>query len=144
MAHHELRNVVADDYYSGDDDNDNKGKSGASNFQHYMVIGSFVPLIIQVIILCVLFFVFTYYYTKSHTCMNNREIWCKDDWDYTKQTESTDKTYNKCYQQKDHLASCLFGPSSAAAVKCIDYSKKGVTCSCVMPAGTDTAVTLPR
>lgn len=109
-----------------------------SNVQHYMVLVSIVPLIIQVIVLCVLFFVFTYYYTRSYSCSNNREIWCKDSWYCVKQTTSTDKVYNKCYQLKDHLASCLFGPDSTAAVKCIDYSKKGVACPCSLPDGSTT------
>lgn len=107
------------------------------NSMHYVLIATTIPLGLQVVILCVLVLVLTYYYTKAHSCVTNREIWCKDDWYCAKQTSSTDKTYSKCYQKKDHLASCLFGPKSDAAVACIDYTKKGLACPCVVPAGDD-------
>lgn len=113
---------------------------GSSNdLETYVVLGSIIPMIIQVTLLCILVFVFTYFYTKYHSCSNNREIWCKDDWYCTKQSASTDKIYSTCYQRKDHLASCLFGPNSVASTKCIDYSKKGVACPCSHQGGTATA-----
>lgn len=115
---------------------DQDGGNSSSNKSGYILLAAFAPIVIQVGILCALMFVLTYYYTQAHTCINNREIWCKDDWYCEKQTASTDKIYSKCYSSKDHLASCLFGPNSAAATKCIDYSKDGAACPCVIPAGS--------
>lgn len=105
----------------------------------YLLLAAISPIVLQVAILCTLIFILTYYYSKANSCVNNREIWCKDDWYCNKQTASTDKTCSRCYQKRDHLASCLFGPDSDAAVKCIDYTKKGVACPCVVSAGSDTA-----
>ncbi len=114
----------------GEDYDDNSGgeKKNGSKGHGLMLALVTIPLAIQVTLLCVLMFVLTYYYTKAHSCVNNREVWCKDDWYCNKQTPSTDKVYSKCYQSKDHLASCLFGPKSTAAVQCIDFSKEGVAC----------------
>ncbi len=88
----------------------------------------------QILVVFVLMFVLTYYYSKSNSCANNTEIWCKDDWYCKKQTASTDTVYNRCFKKKDNLASC---PDSDAAVKCIDLTKKKVACECAIPKGTD-------
>lgn len=134
---HKHKHIDDDDYYYNNSRSDAQ-QGEASNSHIYLLIAASVPAAIQVIVMCVLIFVLVYYYSKARSCSNNREIWCMDDWYCNKQTISTDQTYNKCYQQKVHLASCLFGPHSKAAMKCIDFSKKGVACPCVISAGSDT------
>lgn len=103
---------------------------------HVIVLSLAIPIALQILIILALLFILTYYFSKSQSCSNNKEIWCKDDWYCNKQTGSTDTMYNKCFRKKEKLASCLFGPTSDAAVKCLDFSKKGVACDCVIPKGS--------
>lgn len=117
-------------------DDSSEQTGNPSNLALFAVI---VPLIAQIALLCVLIVFFAYYYSKEKSCLNNREVWCKDDWYCNRQTSLNDKLYNQCYQKRDHLASCLFGPNSAAATKCVDYSKIGAACPCVVSAGSNVA-----
>lgn len=100
---------------------------------NFLLIACCVPVFLQVAVICILICAMTYFYAKDKSCHNNREIWCKDDWKCQKQTAKTDKVYSPCFQSENNLASCLFGPNSAAATKCMDYTKKGAACDCAIP-----------
>ena len=118
------------------DDFVEEGENGGQSGKSYGLMIALIPAGMQLLLVTGLLFILTYYYTQAHTCANSREVWCKDDWYCNKQTSSTDKTYNKCYKSKNNLESCLYDPKSDAAVKCIDYSKAGVACPCVIPDGS--------
>jgi hypothetical protein len=78
-------------------------------------------LITFAILFLILLGVFTWalsIWYKEFQCGSNPNIWCNDDW--TCARTCTSEPVNDCFKNNNQpgLASCLYGPNSAAATAC--------------------------
>ena len=60
--------------------------------QPYVLYGLTATIVLFVIVACILLFVLTHYYSKAGSCINNKEVWRKDDWYCAKQTDVVPRT----------------------------------------------------
>lgn len=97
---------------------------------------SCVVYILCVVGICVVVLAYVHFRSQADSCHNTDNFWCSDEF-YCNTVTPEDPKWNICYSKKDHLHSCLFGPSSAEATRCRSIIKDKASCPCNIHSSGD-------